>query len=69
MQRLKADEMVEGKFYHYISAISGEAGVGRVSVKIENGKREYWYKFKTNGTTEYCTPCKLSRFVEVEDGR
>jgi uncharacterized protein YbcV (DUF1398 family) len=69
VQKIKADEMVEGKFYHYISAISGEAGVGRVSVKIENGKREYWYLYHCNGTTEYCTPCKLSRFVEASSGR
>lgn len=78
MNITKLCDLIENEKYHYISAISGEAGAGTVwweNVITTNtsltGKetkttvKTYFYKFKCNGITELCHPCSLSTFIKA----
>lgn len=54
-------ELMEGKRYHFLSAVSGEVGLGVLWFERVNGKRVYYYQL--GAEIQEAHPCDLNQFV------
>jgi hypothetical protein len=59
-------ELIQGNRYHYLSAVSGEVGLGVLWFEMVEGKRVYYYQL--GDSIQEAHPSAVNQFVGVLNG-